>query len=68
VKEQRSNRILIKSDSLSAFTQSLANRKLKWQYPGVMAIVIYSLFFAAILELSLAYVLYEPPSSFYNFP
>lgn len=45
-----------------------SNKKLKLKYPGVMAIVMYSFILTAIIELFLAYLLYEKPIIIYNFP
>lgn len=51
------------------FSTGLAksNGKLKFKYPGIMAIVMYSFILAAMIELLLAYFLYEKPTIIYNF-
>lgn len=56
--------------NLCHFKKSTPSRALKpkWQYPGVMAIVMYSLFITAVVELSIAYVFYEEPVEFYKLP
>lgn len=60
--------MIVKNKICNLIALATSKKKLKWQYPGVMAIVMYSFLLTAMIELLLAYVLYEQPTTTYNFP
>lgn len=59
--------MIVKNKTYNLTGLAKPNGKLKLKYPGVMAIVMYSFILAAIIELLLAYFLYEKPTITYNF-